>query len=205
MKNSNEIKESIISVTSEMIEQSGGNINNITARAIAGKCGIALGLINYHFGSKDNLIAYCIQRSISKLLMNFVPSKKDYNENDGLTDKERLINWGEQIFEFLQNNYAVAKISILSDFKDYQEKSNSVFTQMGLRLAIRKNIPEDRKKLIAFSLASMMQTAILMGDNSNQIIGYDFKDTTRQKQFISDIVEMLMPDMGEDEADAEKE
>ena len=161
MKARETVKETIINATTELIEQSGGEIKNITARAIADKSGVALGLINYHFESKENLITVCVQRIINKVLMNFAPDKKDYNADDGLTDKQRLISFAQQTFDFLFDNYAMLKISILSDFKDCKPLCNSVYTQLGFRFALRGDVPENKKQLIAFSLVSTMQTAFL--------------------------------------------
>lgn len=192
MKDKKTVKETIINATTELIEQSGGEIKNITARAIADKSGVALGLINYHFESKDNLIAICVQRIINKVLMNFAPDKKDYTESDGLTDKQRLISFAQQTFDFLYANYYIIKISILSDFKDYKPICNSVYTQMGFRLALRGNIPENTKRLIAFSLTSIMQTAFLSGENSKLFTGYNLMEKTERDLFISDTVSMLM-------------
>lgn len=197
MRNKEEVKETIITVATELIEQSGGDIKAITARAIADKSGVALGLINYHFESKENLVAVCVQRIINKVLMCFSPDKKDYFENDGLTDKERLISFAQQTFDFMYDNYAIVKISVLSDFKDYQPKSNSVLTQMGFRLAIRSNISENKKQLIAFSLASIMQTAFLSGENSKEITGYNLAEKSERDLFISDTVTMLMEGVNE--------
>ena len=192
MKDKKTVKETIINATTELIEQSGGEIKNITARAIADKSGVALGLINYHFESKDNLIAICVQRIINKVLMNFAPDKKDYTESDGLTDKQRLISFAQQTFDFLYANYCIIKISILSDLKDYKPICNSVYTQMGFRLALRGNIPENTKRLIAFSLTSIMQTAFLSGENSKLFTGYNLMEKTERDLFISDTVSMLM-------------
>ena len=77
MKDKEKVKETIINATTELIEQSGGEVKNITARAIADKSKVALGLINYHFESKENLVAICVQRIINKVLMSFAPDKKD--------------------------------------------------------------------------------------------------------------------------------
>lgn len=192
MRNKEEAKEAIINATTELIEQSDGNINAITARAIADKSEVALGLINYHFESKENLIAMCIQRIINKVLMNFSPDKIDYSKDDGLSDKERLISFAQQTYDFLFANYAIIKISILSDFKDYKPKSNSAYTQMGFRFALRGNISESKKQLIAFSLTSIMQNAFLCGENSKELIGYNLADKAERDLFISDTVSMLM-------------
>lgn len=197
MRDKEKVKETIICAATELIEQSDGVIDNITARAIADKSGVALGLINYHFESKENLIAICVQRIVNKVLMRFAPDKKDYSEDDGLTDKERLISFAQQTFDFLYENYAIIKISILSDFRDYKPISNSVYTQMGFRLALRENIPENKKQLIAFSLTSIMQTAFLSGDNSKQLTGYNLTEKSERDLFISDTVSMLMEGMYE--------
>ena len=192
MKNSTEVKEIIIKSTIELIEQSNGDIKKITSRSIAEKSGIALGLINYHFESKENLIAICVQRIINNVLMNFAPDKVDYVKDDGLTDKERLISFAKQTYDFLFANYSLVKISILSDFANYQPQSNSALTQMGFLFALRKNIPEDRKKLIAFSLTSIMQDAFLAGENSEAIVGYNLMDKEQRDRFVFDTVSTLM-------------
>ncbi len=197
MKDKEKVKETIINATTELIEQSGGEVKNITARAIADKSGVALGLINYHFESKENLIAICVQRIINKVLMSLAPDKKDYSTDDGLTDKQRLTSFAQQTFDFLFDNYAIIKISILSDFRDYQPVCNSVYTQIGFRYAIRGKMPENKKQLIAFSLASTMQTAFLTGENSKQITGYNLFDKTERDLFISDTVSMLMEGINE--------
>ena len=197
MKKNNEIKEIIMNAAIELIEQSGGDIKTITTRLIAEKSGVALGLINYHFENKENLISLCVQRIINKVLMQFAPDKIDYTKADGLTDKERLISFAQQTFDFLYANYSIIKISILSDFAGYHPKSNSMFTQMGFRFALRGNIPESRKQLIAFSLTSIMQTAFLSDENSVAITGYNLTEKTERDRFISDTVSMLMEDIYE--------
>ena len=83
MKN-DEVKKSIIKATIEIIETSDGDINKITARKIADKSGVALGLINYHFGSKENLIAQCSREIINEKIFGLAPDNVDYMADDGL-------------------------------------------------------------------------------------------------------------------------
>ena len=70
VKNAN-VKNRIIEVTTELIEKHNGNIKDITARMIATKADVGLGLINYHFGSKEKLITECVQRIIGKVVTEF--------------------------------------------------------------------------------------------------------------------------------------
>ena len=191
MTANDEAKESIIQAAIGLIEVSEGNIRNITARSIADKSGVSLGLINYHFGSKDNLIALCCSRIINKTLLAMSPENIDYKKDDGLTDKERLISYAKQTFEFIYKNVSTVKLSVLSDLQDYSPDCNSSLTQKGFLLALRGDMPESLKKHIVFSLASIMQSAFLAGDNAKEITGYDLKTAKQRAKFISDTVNML--------------
>lgn len=119
--------------------------------------------------------------------MCFSPDKKDYNENDGLKDKDRLTDWAKQVYDFLFENYAISSISILGDMQNYHAKSNSVYTQKGFSVAIRSDITVEKKRLLAFMLTSAMQVAFLSGDSSKEILGYNLKDKSeRDKQLLVD-------------------
>ena len=191
MTANDEAKETIIQAAIGLIEVSDGNIRNITARSIADKSGVSLGLINYHFGSKDNLIAICCSRIINKTLMSMSPENIDYKKDDGLTDKERLISYAKQTFEFIYKNDSTVKLSVLSDLQDYSPDCNSALTQKGFLLALRGDMHESQKKHIAFSLASIMQSAFLAGDNAKEITGYDLKTAKQRAKFITDTINML--------------
>ena len=187
----NDIKELLIDRTIELIKESEGKPERITARAIAQRSGVALGLINYHFGSKDNLLAECCNKIINELLSSMKPGLIK-SEDDGLTDRERLILYAKQTFEYLFANRVIVKMSILSDFRSYGEDTNSALTQKGFQMAIKDDIPGKSKRLIAFSLASSMQTAFLAADESKKITGYDLNTKKGRGSFIEDTVNMLM-------------
>ena len=186
-----DIKELLIDQTIALIKESDGKPESITARAIAQRSGVALGLINYHFGSKDNLLAECSNKIINDLLCSMKPGLLKAAD-DGLSDRERLTGYAKQTFEYLFANRAIVKMSILSDFSSYRADSNSALTQKGFQMAIRGDIPEKSKRLIAFSLASSMQTAFLAADESKKITGYDLNTKKGRSSFIEDTVNMLM-------------
>ena len=189
-----DIKELLIDQTITLIKESGGKPESITARAIAQRSGVALGLINYHFGSKDNLLAECSNKIITDLLCSMKPELMNA-EDDGLSDRERLTGYAKQTFEFLFANRAIVKMSILSDFSSYRADSNSALTQKGFQMALKGNIPDKSKRLISFSLASSMQAAFLAAEDSKKITGYDLNTGRGRSAFIEDTVNMLMGDI----------
>lgn len=58
-------KEAIMQATIALINENGKCIDDITVREICKKADVGLGLINYHFGSKENLIKQCVERIIN--------------------------------------------------------------------------------------------------------------------------------------------
>lgn len=191
MEEKTNLKETIICAATELIQECNGDASKITLRKISERAGVGLGLINYHFGSKEQLIVVCVQRIISQVVACFSPDKKNYREKGGLADKERLADWAKQVYDFLFDNYAISNISILGDMQNYHAKSNSVYTQKGFATAIQADIGEDRKKLLTFMLTSVMQVAFLSGDASREILGYDLGDKGERDRFVDSVVELL--------------
>lgn len=184
MKNNN-VKENIIEVTTELIKQSGGDIKNITTRAIAEKADVGLGLINYHFKSKEKLITICVQRIIQTVITGF-DVKDKYN-----SDKERLTAWAIHVFDFLFENAAISRTSILGDLQNYTNKCNSVYTQKGFMMALTKDIDDKDKPLLSFILTAAMQTAFLSNSAQKDILGYDFEKKVDRSEFIQQIINTL--------------
>ena len=50
-------REAIIQAAMELMEESGERPETITVREICKRAGVGLGLVNYHFGNKDQLSA----------------------------------------------------------------------------------------------------------------------------------------------------
>ncbi len=179
------IKEHIIEVTTELIEQYHGNTKSITARLIAEKADIGLGLINYHFGSKDNLITECVQRIIGKVVSGF------HMEEEFDSDKERLAACAVYVFDFLFEHPAISRISILGDFHNYSEKCNSVFSQNGFTRCLQKDLAEQDKKILAFVLTAAMQVAFLGRDAAKALLGYDFTKPPDRAAYIHKLIDLL--------------
>ncbi len=188
MEKTKNIKEHIMDVTTQLIQESDGDINQITIRRIAERAQVGLGLINYHFGSKDKLILECIQRIINNVVHCFTPEEKTYGEND---DKYRLVDWAKQVYDFLFENRVISMMSILGDMQDYHAACNSVNTQRGFSLALAGFADDKQERMLAFSLTSIMQVAFLSGEHSKEIIGYDLYKKEERDLFIDTVVEML--------------
>ena len=191
MKNSESSKDQLIDATIALIQQSNGNIDEITIRAIAEKANVGVGLVNYHFQSKENLITICVQKMIEQTVSSFVPEKI---ENQ--SDKERMAAWAIQVFDFLFANHAISRISILGDLFHYEIDSNSIKTQRGLMQAINADMTEADKRMLSFILTSVMQTAFLSSETSLEWLGFDFALQKDRHEYIRKLVSILFEGIG---------
>ncbi|NMB08114.1 MAG: TetR/AcrR family transcriptional regulator, partial [Tissierellia bacterium] len=86
-------KEKILSTTIELYGMKG----DITVREICEKAGVNVASINYHFGSKDNLLKE-VEKHYSRLLFNI--------QNEIIMDKSKeprrkLIDWANALMKFV--------------------------------------------------------------------------------------------------------
>ena len=189
---SDNIKEKIISATIALINCSDGLVENITVREIAQKADIAVGLINYHFGSKKNLIEICVQRIISHIMENFSKTA-DSADKESKADKNKvdIASFTASVFTFLINNPEISKISMLSDLSQPSAESNSSVSYKAVFKAISDNESENIRKIKAFMLLSTIQSAFLNRQIGSELLGFNLNCESDYKRFFRLVTEIL--------------
>ena len=186
-------KELLIDITTSLINEHNGEVSKVTIREIATRSGVAVGLINYLFGNKDNLITICVQ-IILNVVTTFTPNLNiDSSLDNNSKAKYKLSATAKQVFEFLLNNKSIARISILNDYKDYSDNSNSCMTIKGfIRVLGDLEVDELKKERIAFYLTSTMQVAFIRSLSNSNYLGYDFTNKESRDRFIDDLIDKLL-------------
>lgn len=187
-------KEAIIQATIELIEEKGENIDAITMREICKKADVGLGLINYHFENKDNLIAQCVERIIHGIVDQFAVLREQAKD---VSPFEKLDRLGNLTLTFLFDHSAVAKISMMSDMKTPKEYDNTHRTYLAflpLVMACRPDWDSERIKRAAYCLITMMQQAFLRHEIILLTQGVNLKNIEERKkyyrQMLKDILEV---------------
>lgn len=176
-------KEKIITQTIELIQESNGLTENITIRKIAEKANVSVGLINHYFGTKENLIAACVQRIIGGVISAFRPELLDDEDPVGTT---KCV--AKQVMDFLMENPEIAKISILGDLTEPKESDNTMGTVHGFSLRLSRGDNKSFHKHNAFLITAVMQVAFLRKDVLVKTLGIDFNDKVQRDAFIDDLV-----------------
>ena len=188
MKKSESIKEKLICAAIELITNSNGSITEISTRAIAEKANTSAALINYHFQTKDNLVNICIQRIISGVVLNF---KVDTNiETDGI---KRFKVTAKAVVDFMCENEAISRISILNDMDKPNMDDNTTNTMRGFSRGLSElDMPGGQKKILAFILTSVIQSVFLRKNMSEELLKFDFENKLERDLFIDFIIDIIL-------------
>ena len=190
VKQDKEIKEKIIFATIELIKKH-GDISKITIRDIAASAGVGIGLINYHFQTKDNLVNLCslelIRHSINQLLT--------MNQNAEMEPIDQMKSLGRGIAAFMVMNPGVSRISMTKDFVSPNTSDNSTQVIKMFFPIARKICGNDKSDkdlyLLLHMLVSSIEAAFLRIDVMKESFGIDFNDKEQRDHFVDFCINRL--------------
>lgn len=178
-----EIKDKIIDVTIDLIKETDGDIGKITIREIAQRAEIGVGLINYHFQSKQNLIDLCVQRIIGDVIGKSKPN------TEGLSPMEKLKRSVKVPIDFLMEHPEISKISILDDLRQGQANDNT-FKTLARYYFHADNLRQSEDTFFnAALLIHGLQGIFLRWELYKD--KFDFSDKTQRDKLIDNLVERL--------------
>lgn len=176
-------REKIVQASMELINEKGDRLEEITMRDICKRADVALGLINYYFGNKDNLIECCVEEIVNGVVEKFSEIRERTKE---LPPFQKLETLGNMTLSFLFEHAAVSKISILSDMRNPKEDDNTQRTYrayLPLVSACRPDLDEQETEERTFCLISTMQQAFLRSDVIAVTQGTDLRDPEQRRAY----------------------
>lgn len=176
-------KEAIIQATIDLIEEKGEQLNTVTVREICKKAKVGLGLVNYYFKNKDELISLCVEKIINGIVEKFAAIREGTKSR---TPFEKLDYLGNMTLDFLFEHYAVSKISILTDMQAPKENDNTHRTYSAyipIVSACRPDWDEGKVKRMTYCLITAMQQAFLRSDIILLSQGIDLRNRSERRQF----------------------
>jgi AcrR family transcriptional regulator len=182
------LKEQLIQATIALINE---NPHNITVRQIAERAGVGVGLINYHFQTKDNLIDVAVQRIIDAAIAR-VP---DILAGFAGTPEEKLRQMARSTMRYIASNPNVSRISILRDMGQGHAADNTQTTIRAYDSMLQGIIPDKKKRaLIVHVLVASLQALFLRAGVLREISGFDFYDEEQRGRFIDALLDVLLKD-----------
>lgn len=150
-------KEDIIATTIDLIIEKEEDVSSVTIREICNKLGISTGLINYHFKSKDALLAVCVERLIERIVNHFTKIKDSLNH---LNTEEKVFYLSELTFDYLFDHPNISKMSIRYDANNPSSFDNTSMTIKAYLPLLREYKPELKDLevyFLAYRLIFLMQ------------------------------------------------
>ena len=180
-------KEKLIDATFALMEEADDPLN-VTSRQIAERAGTKPSMINYCFGSRENLIYQTFQ----KQYMDFLKEEPiaELIASD-ISPKELLKKLHFIVAKCLVENPKFTKaISPFVLFERDLSKESFSFPYVKKHYAGKKTDKECR--LIAYEMSSMMQLMICRKDDLKRDFGIDLNNDKELKKYIDMRVDLLL-------------
>lgn len=185
-------KEAIVQAATALMVEKENHLDEITVREICKRAGVGLGLVNYYFGSKENLVGLCVERKINAVIGQF---RKMQEETDALAPLEKLDLLGSMTLNFLFGHGSVSKISVLADMQSPRAGDNTHRTYQAylpLVAACRPDWEEETVRRKTFCLITIMQQAFLRQEVVSQMLGIDLGTEAGRQAFHTQILHDIL-------------
>lgn len=168
-----------------------GDARRVTVRAVAQKAAVGVGLINYHFRTKEALVDEAVQLHIRQVVGRWdehVPRSAD--------PVRRVRAMLKATARFLATHPQVSRTSILLDLEKPRFDDNTDQTFCALLAALRDAMPRqpDREvRLAAAHIISALQGAFLRKEVLARRAGLDFDVEADRDALVDAILAPLLP------------
>ncbi len=188
---SEEVKGSIILATITCIEQNG--VQAVTTRQIAEMAKVNVAAVNYHFGSKDNLIKLALAQTLKEA---FVQNIQDYEGMWKSDTRKALQHFLEDTLEGAVNYPNLTKAHLADTFNksDYDtntvQKFNEFLSEFHNLIKNILRLEDDLKSRIAvIQLFSAFLMISMMPDLFREFSSCDLKNKENQQNFVETLLE----------------
>lgn len=201
-KRDTETRDKIIEAASQLIREQGGT-ESVTTRDIAARAGVGVGLINYHFQTKEHLLDLCIQRIISRVIDGFDALTRSVD----LPPVDKLRFLLKQNMRFLVENPGISRASILHDIHTPGGGDNTAQTLQAYLPVVRaalaslsrsypsetcgEEVDEGHVVAITHCLIYTLQILFLRGGAGALTSGCDPADPEQRDRFIDALIDRM--------------
>ena len=181
-------REAILEAAVSLVREHGDSLDDITVRDICERAGVGLGLVNYHFGSKDRLMEQCFDRIAAHILADFRAESDATADLAPFVRIDRLCN---KVSSLLFANEAVSRAALLSgpSASDEGNMFRSVFSVLlPLLTACRPDWSQSKTERRTFILVSSILQSFLRYDAVARFHGVDLRKPGERSAFFTQLL-----------------
>lgn len=180
-----DVKEKIISATIDLLEEQ-NDAEGITMRLIADRAGVGLGLINYHFKTREALI----NDAIGQMMFHAVKPHLSIPSSMDSDPKEAI----RSIFKATSDigaRYALGRFAVQYALLQGNMEVPAMIVPL-VRQFFGKRKDDLEIRLIAFSMVTVMQAAYIRGDAFRLYAGLDIQNEQMRNELIDRIIDQYL-------------
>lgn len=188
---SEEIKQKILLSTIECIEKFG--LQNVTTRRITEMSGVNVAAINYHFGSKENLINAILKATLDE---GFVNNIDDYEKSWERDTFNALNNFLKDTMQGMMNYPNLTKAHFQDSFLNNHYESYSVQrlndflgTFQSLVSDLLQSESDQQMKIDVIQIWSALLLPGMMPGLFQKYLGFDLTDEADQSDYIRSLLD----------------
>ena len=163
------------------------NTDHVTIRNIADRVGIGVGLINYHFKSKDNLLCLAIGRIMADMAADFISSEASLLSSPLDTLKEML----KELYQ-LAGKYEKLIQYTLSQGLLHGDLDAALYLVPILKEIFHNQKDEMQLRILALQIILPLQVTAVCPSGFHKYSGIDLYDEPARNRFIDTLVSNLI-------------
>ncbi len=185
-KNEQDARQAIIDAAKALLDEI-GDPEKITIRKIAAKADVGIGLVNYHFKSKDNLLSIAIGDVMIRFIENF---SKTHNDSHSKASK-RLKKMIKGLCDIVGSNETLTRYMVSREIMD-----GNMQTPLYL-IPLLREIAGNKKSDLQLRLAAMqiihpIQASALNPDAFRMYSGINLFDIEQRNQFVDTLIDNIL-------------
>lgn len=167
------------------------NASQVTTRAIAKEAGVQLAMVNYYFGSREELL-FCLFQDLSREQFQECPQVYEIIKSER-SPKEKLKKIHFYMITLMLDNYVYMQ-AVLGHVLLHRDLSQGLNSLPFVIEHYKGRKTEQECKLISYEMSSTMQLAVYRHEALKEFCGLDLLDEVGRKNFVDEQIDLFLKD-----------
>lgn len=176
----------IIKAAIEMLNEV-TDVDKITVRQVAERANVGIGLINYHFKSKDNLLSIAIAEIMAKIATGFSISG-NYSDLQPIPKIKTML---KELYSFAERHEKLLQFTLAHGIVN-GDMQTPLFLVPVLREIFGDSKDEIQLRIIALQILLPIQVTAICPSAFNFYSGVDLHNEVQRNNFIDTLVDNLV-------------
>lgn len=181
--NDKDARYRIIKETMDILDEV-SDVEKITVRQIAERAQVGVGLVNYHFHSKDKLLSLVIAEYMAKMVTQYATN----NSHSALKPEEKLKSMLQELYNYAEQHESLLRFTITQNLIN-GEMQTPLFLIPVLKEIFGSKKTELQLRVIALQILLPIQVTSLNTVQFHLYSGIDLRNATQRNAFIDSLVD----------------